>query len=75
MWNRFRRKSGCIDLNIPLGQWNGSDATRELTETVVKLSEASERQTKTMVRLTWAIAVMTLVMTLGVATQIWITLR
>jgi hypothetical protein len=28
-----------------------------------------------MVRLTWAIAVMTFVMTIGVAVQIWIALR
>ena len=68
------RRRGFIDVNIPLDKWNGSDATRELTETVVKLSEASERQTRTMVKLTWAIAAMTFVMLAGVGVQIWVAL-
>ena len=60
---------------IPIGQWSGSDATRELTQTIINLNKSTERQTRTVVRLTWAIAIMTLVMTVGVGVQIWIALR
>ena len=59
-------------MNIPLDQWNGSDATRELTRTIISLNEAADRQNRSMIRLTWAIAVMTLVMLIGVAVQLWI---
>ena len=59
-------------MNIPLGQWSGSDATRELTQNIISLNEAANRQNRSMFRLTWAIAIMTLVMLVGVAVQIWI---
>ncbi len=59
-------------MNIPLGQWSGSDATRELTQNIISLNEAANRQNRSMIRLTWAIAIMTLVMLVGVAVQIWI---
>ena len=59
-------------MNIPLGQWSGSDATRELTQNIISLNEAANRQNRSMIRLTWAIAIMTLVMVVGVAVQIWI---
>lgn len=59
-------------MNIPLGQWSGSDATRELTQNIISLNAAANRQNRSMIRLTWAIAIMTLVMLVGVAVQIWI---
>ena len=59
-------------MNIPLGQWSGSDATRELTQNIISLNEAANRQNRSMIRLTWAIAIMTLEMLVGVAVQIWI---
>ena len=58
-------------MNIPLGQWSGCDATRELTQNIISLNEAANRQNRSMIRLTWAIAIMTLVMLVGVAVQIW----
>ena len=42
---------------IPLGQWSGSDATKELTETLKKFNESSGKQTRQMVILTWVIAI------------------
>ena len=62
-------------MNTPLGQWSGSDATRELTATIVELSNASDRQNRTMVRLTWAISIMTFVMVIGVGVQIWLAIE
>lgn len=49
-------------MGIPLGQWSGSDATNELRETIIKLDNSTRRQTRHMIGLTWAIAVMTLVL-------------
>jgi hypothetical protein len=46
----------------------------ELRETILLLNEAAEAQTRTMVRLTWAITAMTAVMVIGVAVQIYLAL-
>jgi hypothetical protein len=51
--------------NIALGQWSGSDATNALHETIRQYQEQSNKQTKQMLKLTWAIAVLTFVMLLG----------
>ena len=59
-------------MNIPVGQWSGSDATRELTQNIISLNEAANRQNRSMITLTWAIAIMTLVMLVGVALQLWV---
>ena len=59
---------------IPLGEWSGSDATRELTAVILKVNEAAAAQTRTTIRLTWAIALMTFVMVVQIGLQIWITL-
>jgi hypothetical protein len=55
---------------IPLDQWNGSAATKELHATIVALSEATSKQTKAMIGLTWAIVVLTFLMLVGVGAQI-----
>jgi hypothetical protein len=55
---------------IPLGQWSGSDATNTLRETIERLSAAADAQTREMVRMTRWIMWLTVVMTVGVATQI-----
>jgi hypothetical protein len=60
---------------IPLGEWSGSDATKALHETIKEFSKASGRQTKWMLGLTWAIAVLTLVMAFGLGVQIWLALK
>jgi hypothetical protein len=59
---------------IPLGEWSGSNATNQLRETIEKLSQQSERQTRTMVRLTKAIFGLTVLMIVIGSVQIWIAL-
>lgn len=56
--------------SIPLGQWSGAEATRELEQTIREFNAAAERQTRQMLRLTWVIVGLTAVMTIGVAAQI-----
>jgi hypothetical protein len=59
---------------IPLGQWSGSDATKSLKATIRQFNQQSDRQTQTMLRLTWAMLGLTVVMTVAVGVQIWLTL-
>ena len=59
---------------IPMGEF-GSDATNALHETIKAFNTASARQTKWMLRLTWVIAVLTLVMAVGLGVQICLALR
>ena len=60
---------------IPLGEWSGSDAIKALHDTIKDFNTRSARQTKWMLRLTWVIAVLTLVMAFGLGVQIWLALR
>jgi len=60
---------------IPIGQWSGSDATRELTEAIIKMNVASEKQTKKIIVLTWALTIMTGLMLVGLVVQVWLALR
>lgn len=62
-------------MGVPLGQWSASESTDKLRETIERLNAESERQTKIMVRLTWAIFILTGVMTIGVGVQIFISLH
>lgn len=62
-------------MNIPLGEWSGSDATDRLRDTIVALDQSSAKQTRTMVRLTWAIAALTVVLVGGLAYQIFLQSR
>ncbi len=59
---------------IPLGVWSGSDATDQLRTTIVELNETTARQTRQMIRLTWALVVMTAVLIAGLGYQIWLAL-
>jgi hypothetical protein len=64
-------------MGIPIGQWSGSDAVNELHETIKQFNEASSRQTKHLIVLTWAIVVLTIMMLIGLGVQIylaWMTL-
>jgi hypothetical protein len=47
------------DSSIPMGEWSGSDATERLRETMVELSDRTERQTRQIVVLTVALVVLT----------------
>jgi uncharacterized membrane protein len=55
---------------IPLSEWSGSGATRELHESIREFNQQTARQTRQLIVLTWVIAVLTAIMTLGVAVQI-----
>ncbi len=59
---------------IPLGEWSGSAATKELHETIKTYQEESSRQTTQMIRLTWVIAGLTFVMLIGLGAQIYLAL-
>ena len=62
-------------MNIPIGKWSGSDATEKLEKKIVSLSEASEKQTKHIIKLTYAMLLLTLIMTFMVGAQIWIAIQ
>jgi hypothetical protein len=62
-------------MGIPLGEWSGSNAIRELHETIKQFNIETSRQTRQLVVLTYIIAVLTFVMTVVVTWQIWLTLR
>ena len=57
---------------ILIGQWSGADATNALHKSIREFNEATAKQTRQLVFLTWAIAFLTLAMTVGVGVQIWI---
>jgi hypothetical protein len=59
---------------IPLGQWSGSDATDALRTSIETFQAESSRQTATMIRLTWTIAGLTVVMLGAVLMQIYLTI-
>jgi hypothetical protein len=48
-------------MGIPLEDWSGSGATKGLQETILRLSDRTERQTKVLIRLTWVLVVLTVV--------------
>ena len=60
---------------IPLGEWSGSNAVKELHATIRDFVKCSNRSAKWMVRLTCVIAVLTLVMVAAVLVQILVALR
>ena len=56
---------------IPLGEWSGSDATKELTETLKTFNESSGKQTRQLIILTWVIAILTFFMLIGLIIQVY----
>ncbi len=60
---------------IPLPEWSGSGATRELHETIRKFNEVASRQTNEILKLTRVIALLTIVMTIGLVVQIFLAWR
>src|SRR6266478_9228180 len=57
---------------IPLGQSSGSDATNALRESIEQFNAKTARQTAWLLRLTWTLAALTLVMAIGVGVQVYI---
>jgi len=60
---------------IPLGEWSGSNATRELHETIKQFNAAAEEQTRQMIRLTKRIMWLTGAMLILVGVQIVVAIR
>lgn len=63
------------DRGIPLGEWSGSTATRELHATIREFNAAATRQTNEIVRLTRWMLALTVLMTIAVVVQIVVALR
>ena len=59
---------------IPIEEWSGAKATKELHETVKRFGEESSKQTRQMLRLTWAIVGLTVTMLIAVFVQIIVAL-
>jgi hypothetical protein len=62
-------------MSMPLDQWNGSDATRQLEATIKSFNAQADRQTQTMIRLTKWILVLTVLMAVAVMVQIGLALH
>ncbi len=60
------------ECGIPLGKWSGSDATEALHSTIKDFVDASDNQTRIMIRLTKAIVLLTVLLLVGLAIQIGI---
>lgn len=60
---------------IPLGQWSGSDATRELHETIRQFNAEADKQTRQMIRLTRVIIGLTVAMLVLVGVQIVVAIK
>jgi hypothetical protein len=64
-----------VESSVPLDEWNGSKATRELHDTIKQFNEKTEQQTQQMVRLTKVIAWLTFVMLVAVIVQIVLAIK
>jgi hypothetical protein len=61
--------------NVRLGEMSGSDATNSLHRTIKEFNEASSRQTRVIIRLTWAMLALTVAIFGLTTSQVWIALR
>ena len=59
---------------IPLSDWSGSGATERLHETLVEFSAATSKQTAQLVRLTWALVVLTGLLFIGLIVHVGLAL-
>jgi hypothetical protein len=55
--------------NIPIGQWSGSDAVNELHQSIKEFNATMEKQNRTLVKLTWVIAILTFLNLAGLVVQ------
>jgi hypothetical protein len=60
---------------IPLNEWSGSGAIKELEKTLRKFNEETSKQTRQLLILTWAMTILTVLMTIGVVIQIYLALQ
>ena len=55
---------------IPIDVWSGAYATKELHETIKEFVKSSNKASRRMLQLTWAIVVLTIIMLGAVIAQI-----
>ena len=60
---------------IPLSEWSGSGATHELHETIRKQIDATNKQSETILKLTWATVFLGVVQVLATIVQLIISFR
>jgi hypothetical protein len=60
---------------IPLGEYSGSKATNALHNTIKEYNEQTSEQTKTMIRLSWAMTGLAVASLVASGVQIWLALR
>jgi len=60
---------------IPLSEWSGSGATKELEQTIHAFNIQAARHTHQLLALTWVIAALTLIMSIGLGVQIYLAVR
>jgi hypothetical protein len=59
-------------MNIPLDEWSGSKATKELQDSIAQFNATNAKQTAQLLILTWVIAILTFLMLVGLAVQIYL---
>jgi len=57
---------------IPISEFSGSGATMAMHATLKTFITQSERQTDKLIKLTWAIVALTVVLVIGLAIQLWL---
>jgi hypothetical protein len=62
-------------VGIPLEEWSGAGATKELHATIKEFVRSSDQASRRMVQLTWAIVALTVMMLVAVVVQIVIALK
>jgi hypothetical protein len=60
---------------MPLYGPSSKGAVEDLHKTIKEFNDRASRQSDTMIRLTWVIAVLTLLLFLGLLVQIWLAVR
>ena len=61
--------------NIPIDEWSGAAATKALHDTMKEFVRSSDHAARRMLQLTWAIALLTVMMLAAVVAQIVIALK
>ena len=62
-------------MGIPIDEWSGAGATKELHSTIKDYNDIATTQTKRMICLTWTIVGLTAALLMGLGIQIWLALQ
>ena len=60
-------------MSIKVEDWSGSAATDRLQKTIERFEQENTKHTRTMIKLTWAMTGLTVMMAIGLVVQIWLT--